>query len=293
MSRRVVVGLTVGACVFAVAGTAQAKGAGRYLPKGTPYAAEVRATILATIDANSHLDQVTPNVCETQSSEEMTNEVFDVKWHALYRNVTVPIADGRDLGKAATRLHVPAEPTSPGTGGAHDSTYDISGFGPPTQQGDQLAGGSDCTKHAFSGKGDYSSTGKPENGRFDFNDDFGPRHLFTFEMPPITPKPATYAGADGGQVAVPDDLTNITEGVNQHSGFAAKPGWNIVYADFDIDQLRKLRTQSKVTLHLVNKGTHDCSDHANGVTCDTRWNYNWTVILQRKFFYRTKQRYRR
>jgi hypothetical protein len=234
-----------------------------------------------------------PNVCESQSSETLTDEVFDVKWHALYRNVTVPVADGRELGKAASRLHVPAEATSPGRGGAYDSTYDISGFGPPTQEGDQMAGGSDCTKHAFSGKGDYTSTGKPLNGRFDFNDEFGPRHVFTFEMPTITPKPATDVGSEGGKLEVPDDLTNITEGVNQHTGFTAKPGWNIVYADFDIEQLKKLRTHSKVTLHLVNKGTHDCSDHGNGTTCDTKWNYNWTVILQRKFLYYTKQAYRR
>ena len=68
--------------------------------------------------------------CDTQSGVENQNVVLDVDWRVAYNQVTVPVADAKELGRAAKQLHLRVTPTSPGTDQGTTGTYDVSGFGP-------------------------------------------------------------------------------------------------------------------------------------------------------------------
>ena len=277
--------------------TAIAKRNSHVLPAGTPYAAETRAKVLGTVDLTYSDDSVTYNVCETESSEYKINGSYGITWAGTYPHVTVPVADGRELGRAAKRLHVQAQPTSNGTGGLLEGTYSITGSEPPTTAGNQGVGGSDCTSVPFSGSGDFRGLGTPTFLRGDYKDPIaGTRHLFTFEMPAVEPSPSTYVDGTGGSDSVFDEWLDEYDTVPEPPNIlATEPDWNSVPVHFDINVLKQLVHRKQVQLKPLYQGTHDCSQtNATGTdNCTVHWKFSWTVTLIRTHLYKTVRAYRR
>jgi hypothetical protein len=271
---------------------------GSVLPKGTPYAAEVTAHIVGSVDISYSDDDTTYSVCEEQSAESKISEGFGFDWGVSYPHVTVPVADAEQLGKADKRLHVDAQPTSNGVGGLLNSNYTITGSEPATNGGNQGAGGSDCQPIAYNGSGTFQDDGKPTFALEDFNHIWGLSHTFVFVMPAIQATPATYSEPTGGSDSVYDDLTDVTDTIPMSANtLQSQPSWATVPADFDITKLRQLIHSSSVTLPVSYSSTYDCSDNVDPSTgsdsCSVTWHYKWTVKLVKKFLYRTKRAYAR
>ncbi len=286
----------VATLAFAAAAT---PAAARTLRKGTPYAAETTASVIGTADVHFVHDQTTNNVCEAEPSKSNLEQTYMLDWTAKYPHVTVPVADSRELGRAYRRLHVQEQPTSSGKGGLMLGDYDINGGGPPTEEGGQAAGGSDCTVKPYGQKGSFKSTGKPGFTRMDVKDFFNARrHLFFFAMPPLTADPPSYTDSLGNVVDVYGALSDAVNLVPEPANLLlAKGGWNTVPAEFSIGELKGLRRHSTVRLPAnTYTGTHDCSAESNAEgsdVCSVNWTFKWTVVLHRRFLYRTKRAYRR
>lgn len=272
------------------------------LPKGTPYAAETTASIIGTVDMHYTDDNSTSEVCDPNASQFTSAEIkvdktFSFDWAANYPHVTVPVADTSELGAAYKRLHVPAQPTSEGHGGLTTSSYDITGTGPATTNGDGSS--TDCSHTPFGGSGRFSNFGSPDFSRLNVTDFFGDtRPVYYFTMDPIFASPATYQDSYGNTIKVSDDEDEVYNLIPLPSSvLETKPTWDSVPADFSIDELRTLIHGSTVRLHPnVYSGTLNCSEPPGPVisdVCSLNWTFRWTVTLHKKFLYVTKRAYRR
>jgi hypothetical protein len=269
------------------------------LPKGTPYAAEV----IATITGESHLTltstETTFNVCEAESKVADENDEYDLDWKARYPQVTVPVAGKRQLGRASKKLELRVEPTSDGTGGLTDGTFHLSGHSPPTDLGNQGAGSSDCAKQPYEASGTFTAT-RPTfedltyaDGVFD-----QPRQLFEFDLGTIdAATPAAFSLPDGSQGDPVAELNNAVAGVPTPAAILnVPPGISNVPTDFQLKELEALVEKPSVTLYRRTSGSHDCGAPATAegeLKCKVEWNYQFRVKLTRRFLYLTKARYAR
>lgn len=297
----VVVGTVTAAGVIGLMGTGAATARGRahtghrLLPAGTPYAAEVYAKITGSVSVVRTEDSTTYRVCQGDPSNAHYSGSFNLTWATTYPQVTVPVADQRELGAAAMRLHVDVQPTSNGTGGLLDSSYSIEGFGPPTVGSTQP---SDCAKKSYSQDGSFKAQGRPTFGRTDvrklFND---PQHVFFFAMPMVRATPAQYFDSQGTPIQVDEDRSDATGAVPQPQNvIVTRPAWDAVFGDFGINTLKQLVHKGQIVVHPKYAGDADCGSHSSdaGVyTCKVKWSYVWEVKLVRRFLYRTRRAYRR
>jgi hypothetical protein len=299
MRRNVIIVLAIGLLGSVTPATAEASGARaarhRTLPVGTPYAAEVKAQITGAVTIVRTKDGVTNGVCGASPSNSHYQGSFSLPWFAKYPQVTVPVADQRELGAAAKRLHVDAQPTSKGTGGVLDATYSINGYGPPTVGSGES---SDCAQKPYSQDGSFKAVGPAEFGRDDVHTPFGVRHVFSFGMPEVQEIPAQYVDNMGTTIDVGQDFTDAVAAVPQPTNLLlAEPGWDSVFADFSIDELKKLVHNSRVNVTVpVSAGTADCGSNtsdAGSYSCTVKWSYVWHVTLIKRFLYRTKHAYAR
>ncbi|MGH2876543.1 MAG: hypothetical protein ACRDNS_18840 [Trebonia sp.] len=289
----------LGAALLVAPGTALARG--HTVPKGTPYAAEVIATITGTSHLTYQDNYTLFLVCEEQSAVTDTQQTFDFKWSVRYPQVTVPVATRAQLGRAWKRLHVRPQPTAKGTSGAERASYEITGDAPPTADGNQGAGGSDCTDQAYSGSGLFVA-GRPIFGDLTFEQVEGPRQVFVFDLGDVfDAQPVSYTMPDGSEGDPIVDLQNVVDHVPikgmRMLGDTQAPGYNTVPAVFPIDVLTGLVHRPRIALPAINRSdSRDCGTPSNGVSldvCTVTWAFHYNVTLTRRFLYRTKRAYAR
>ena len=280
------------------AGAAQAKG--KTLPKGTPYAAEVSAEITGTVKMSQDFDNVTQNVCEDKPDHVAEHEQFLLNWKARYPHITVPVAGKAQLGKAYARLHVPVTPTSSGTGGLAGGGYEIDGTAPTTDQ--------TCDQVRFTG------SGKMETAPFDplvnernvLVDDMAggakPRTIFGFLLGTVdSARPATVTKPRGAGES--DDVATAFRGLEDTLPPPAvdtynnpPPTYNSLALDLPFERFRPLLKHATLTVPIADAGTIDCGRSDPGIstsTCTDKYDYAYTVVLHRKFLYKTVRAYPR
>jgi hypothetical protein len=298
----VAVGL-VGGATSATPAVAKARSV---LPKGTPYAAETKVEIAGQVSLHYHDVNVTQQVCPSSDPSSATtdrNWEFGFSWAAKYPQVTVPVITTKHLGAAWHRLHLRVQPTSDGTGGLVDSTYTIGGYGPPTTNGDGSP--SDCAQQPVQQSGSFTAAGLPTSVDTDRGDIFAQLvHRFEFIMPAAYAQPASYTDYQGQQQTVEDALTEATNSVpGAGSWSAGHPDWDTMLANLPDQMLVPLAKPNvhQVTIHQDYDSPtlgHDCSspntDPAVSTdTCTVEWSYDWTIVLQKRFLYRTRKAYHR
>jgi hypothetical protein len=276
------------------------------LPKGTAYAAETKVEIRADISLHYHDVNITQQVCPGSDPSSATtdrNWQFGFSWAARYSHVTVPVITAKQLGAAWHKLHLRVQPTSDGTGGLLDSNYTIGGYGPPTTNGDGSP--SDCAQQPVHQSGSFTAVGRPVSLDTDRGDIFAPlAHRFEFVMPAAYAQPADYADYQGQQQAVDDALTEATNTVPGAGSWAAgHPDWDVMLANLPDHKLLPLARPNvhTVTIHQDYDSPtlgHDCSSPSTDPavstdTCTVEWSYHWTIVLQRRFLYRTRKAYHR
>lgn len=276
---------------------AAASRAHRVLPKGTPYAAEVIATIGGESHLTSSVTATTFNVCEAESQVSDHEDDYDFRWQARYPQVTVPVADAERLGRAYKRLHVRVRPTADGRGGLAEGTFHFSGHSPPTNEGNQGAGGSDCARQPFESSGTFTAT-HPTFADLTYKAFEGPRQAFDFDLGSIdTAAPASFTMPDGSQADPLSNLDQAAEAVPRLPAVLNIPAeYDNVPASFDISKLMKLAHSPSVTIYSRTSGSHDCSvpaDDFGALQCKVEWNYQFRIKLTRRFLYRTKADYAR
>lgn len=267
------------------------------LPRGTPYAAEVIATIGGESHLTSSVTATTFNVCEAEPQVSDHEDDYDFRWQARYPQVTVPVADAEQLGAAYKKLHVRVQPTADGTGGLTEGTFHFSGHSPPTNEGNQGVGGSDCAKQPFAAAGAFTAT-HPTFADLTYKAFEGPRQAFDFDLGSIdSAAPASFTMPDGSQADPLSVLDQDAEAVPATPAVLnIPPEYDNVPASFDIAQLRKLAHSPSVTIYSRTSGSHDCStptDDFGALQCKVEWNYQFRIKLTRRFLYRTKAAYAR
>ena len=281
---------------LAAAAPAQAMKA-KIVPKGTAYAAEVKMTVEGTVNVEKHTRLETYRRCQSGASAKYKQDVvIGGSWTAKYNQVTVPIKNEQDLGRAFKKLHVPVTPTSPGKAGFLGS-FAIGGYGPQTQ-GD--GGDSDCAQQDYFTQGTLGTDPQSKATFIDQPHKFhGQTLLFsTFLLGlPGAPVPDTFTDSLGDPYStdrlVGNVLTDVpdqefTVETNFHDGLA---DFGAFAGDFDPDDLKFLERQKVVQLSdIVRSGEADCGtetneDHDQG--CTIKWSFKFTPKFTRHFLYRT------
>ena len=276
---------------------------GRFLPAGTPYAAEVRANITGTVHFEEHDHVDTHSVCDAGVDQIVNeNETYDLRWGVSFNQVTVPIATAAELGRAARRLHLRATPTSNGINRGSTGTWSVSGTGPTTSDG--------CDSVPYSASGTLAFEGRPVIVRaiVEQGNPFEEHAVYGFQMPPTVEAspdswPDTYGEQEVSVQTFLGSIENIPSVRATRGQITAghDADWNFLAAEFETGgQLVRLRTHSAVTLPpITNDGTTltQCpasitSDFQDS-TCNGKYSMNYKVTLMRHALYRTKRAYRR
>lgn len=302
MSRRVALPLLLSAALALVPGTAQAKKP-KVVPEGTPYAAEVKMTVKGTVNVEEHRTFEQFHFCQSGADARYKKDVvIGGSWTAKYNQVTVPIKNEQDLGRAFKRLHVPITPTSPGKSGFLGS-FAIGGYGPPTASD---GGDSDCAQQDYFTQGTLG-TDSPIKAMFidqphKFHGLTLPFATFLLGVPG-PPSPATWTDSMGGQSSTDREIGNVITDVPDQELELENNGHNDVVdfggfqSDFDLEILRHLEDQKVVQIpDLVRSGEKDCgsdSDELHTQSCTIKWSFKFTPVLTRHFLYKTKRDYRR
>jgi hypothetical protein len=223
-------------------------------------------------------------------------------WTAKYNQVTVPIKNEHDLGRAYKRLRVNVTATSPGTSGFLGS-FAIGGYGPLTQSD---GGDSDCAQQEYFTQGTLGTDSPIEALFLDQPHKFQGLTLpfATFVLGrPGPAAPSTYTDSLGGQNSTDRELSNVITDVPDQELELENNGHNDVIdfggfqADFDTEILRGLERQKVVQIpDLVRSGEKDCgsdTDDLHTESCTIKWSFKFTPKLTRHSLYRTKRDYAR
>jgi hypothetical protein len=274
----------------------------KLLLKGTPYAAEVTATVHGTVLLDQMQRAETKGVCEQQSSVSTSEGQFSAAWNARYPQVTVPVAGQPDLGAAFKKLHVNVTPTSDGSGGLQRSSFAIAGKEPATSDGNQGAGGSDCTPIAYSSKGTLSSSPRPTavTRSVKLFSALESSDLWYFSLGNVDGSaPSRYTLPDGTQGDPASDFQQAASLVptDAATNNLLPPSEGSVPAHFKISDTRKLVKRKQVSIDIpVYKSSSDCGLPATDIEsydCRITWSYSYRVTLRKRFLYRTKRTYKR
>jgi hypothetical protein len=268
---------------------------------GRPYAAQVTAAVLGTVDVKYSDDQTTYMVCENQASENDLSETFSLDWEASYPRINLPLLTASQLGSSLRSIHLNLSPPD-GTGELMAGDYQINGEGPPTDGGNQTAGGSDCTQVPYGGQGRITASGPAHTAqvRSDGQLITSPASFFGSQildlgMPLAEATPATYKDSLGDTAQVMGDLAEATDQIPYPGGataaFTSLATWETVPVQAPLSRLRQLAHKSRLKLApVVYSGTHDCSaSDANGITaqqCSVSWVFRYTIVLKRTRLYR-------
>jgi hypothetical protein len=286
--------------LVALAGQA-APAAARTVPKGTPYAAEVQLKVKGTVEVEETFDGEVYRQCPSgASSKQKLHTKVTGTWVATYNQVTIPVANEFELGRAYTRLHVPVTATSKGKG-AFLGGFQIDGHGPATEgTGEE----SDCGSVDFSTAGLLGADPSVPPTFFDqphkVNGVTEPYPLFVLGAPG-TASPEMWADAEGTQRSVEtqvlNTLTDVPEApqtenatVYDNADFGGFAG------NFDISNLRYLIKHRKYREgDIARIGQSDCnSDFTQDYKkeCRLTWSFKYQPVITRHFLYKTKRPYR-
>jgi hypothetical protein len=308
----VAAGALFAVCALALAPRlAQARG---IVPKGTPYAAVVSATVTGETYVEVHTQDVTDNVCEDQSAVSTYNGSVDIHWSASYPSITVPVADAKDLGKAYGRLHLNLKPfVGPGKAGQFTGNFDISGSEPATTYGNQYAGGSDCKPVPFSASGGFTPCLKPPSLIRSLAPlPRGVQMVYVLQMESVClADPAQYEMPDGDTRDPVQDLQAAAGKVSDVPGNPPAgafgiangrpvPGWDGLSFTFGNDKFKPLVHRSSLKLRFQDNdlgGGEDCGsspdDGTGSDSCKVSWRYYYVVTFKRKVLHRTTRAYPR
>lgn len=265
------------------------------VPQGFPYAAEVRFEIRGKVHYEYHNLVTTPNACDTQSSSYKQNIVIDVDWRVAYNQVTVPVANDKELGAAAKRLLLRVTPTSDGVDQGSAGTYDVNGFGPSSSDR--------CDRVDYAQQGALTIAGRPSYAdmSIDESDPFTLRQMFFFTMLQVaSAKPPTYRDEYGASSKIEPWIYLSDIPSAKANMLLQKADWNAVGVEYS-PQFRALRTNAIVQLKpITRQGTvpmPDCTSSSvpgePSEDCSARYSITYDITLKRHFLYLTKREYPR
>ena len=269
------------------------------LPKGTPYAAEVKAHITGVVHITGNATATTYTVCTPSGDAVDTrSEDYKVNWQASFPQITVPVITSQALGKAAKRLHVPITPTSTGTAAAIGG-YHIQGMAPPTSNSGT---DTDCQQKPFSATGLFGGNGTALYYNELVTDGYAKVHYWELAMvdaDAFAGSPPTFDLPDGTTVPIAKEFgiwTALTPTLD--TPLYTAPGWNFVNLRLDESKLvalAKPRVKS-VEFKASDDSSKDCSqpaDSSSSYVCSVKWTVDWTITLTRRFLYHTVRAYQR
>jgi hypothetical protein len=278
---------------------------GRYLPKGTPYAAEVRAVIDGQFEMDETYkgDTFQPD-CPTGGpfgphivNGETTKAT--IHWKLAFNQVTVPVATENELGKAFKKLGVKSQPTSNGVDRGSTGHIHIQGYHPP-----ETDAALSCGKYNYSGDAKPVLIGKPRF--FELPDKNANTSTFFFGTPTVIDfTPSTYTDTPDDRPFIEDfsALTGHIPNPDEAGGGPMAISFDSVPALFDIQQLKKLRSSGSVRIPTRHRSghLHYCEDHidnnpnddGNTFTCKSNFDITYKITLKKHFLYRSKHAYRR
>jgi hypothetical protein len=155
------VGIAAAVCALALPGTALAgdqvggRGTGggcdpkTCVPKGTPYAVEVKLRMDFTARADVAFSYQTSDECSGDTRDVGETENTTVASNVTFPHITLPIATKQDLGAAYRRLHVKPTATATGTGAVTDGHFNATSDGP---------WGENCTEVRYETDNDLNSS---------------------------------------------------------------------------------------------------------------------------------------
>jgi hypothetical protein len=265
------------------------------VPQGFPYAAEVRFEIHGKVHYEYHNTVTSPNVCDTQSSVQNENVDINVDWRVAYNQVTVPVADDKELGAAAKRLRLRVTPTSDGVDQGSSGTYDVNGFGPSSD--------GRCDKVNYGQQGTLTIAGRPSytDMSIDTTDPFTSRQVFFFTMLQVAAaNPPTYRDEYGANTKIEPWIYLSDIPSAKDNMLLQKADWDTVGVEYT-PQFRALRTNALVQLKpIARQGSvpmPDCTTSSvagePSQICTASFSSTYTITVKRHFLYLTKREYPR
>lgn len=294
--------VVVGALVTLAAAAGVPPGAvaasAKSLPKGTPYAAEVKATITGTVKATESSTFRTESVCEAEPQVGTDQRIVNLTWKVTFPQITVPVATAKDLGKAFKRLHVKVTPTADGDGGLTGGSLQVSGTGP--------SNGNTCDQVNY---GAVATLRGQESDPFlfekvvdvDGDGNQAKRSLFGFQLGSLgSASPATLERpipGDSDTVRVVDSLLGRLPEASNNFLNNPPPEWDQLTLDVPTEYFKPLVHRPSVTFPLTDAGTTDCGSATDpGVSayrCSLARSLNYTIKLERRTLYKTVRAYPR
>lgn len=286
------------AAAWASLALASSASASSVLPKGFPYAVKADVLISQTWQI-AYIDASTlNNVCQTQSSTVHQQWNFDGMWKRGFYPVTLPVADARQLGKAAAHIHVALPGFSPPITriGKQEALYTVTGYGPSTAFGDGRA--SDCDHKPFGGHGDLVMANDQTLFRKPGSLFAAPEQVFYAGLGDFAyAKPASFTGSAAGQVDVGGMFNQIVGYLPPAQG---KDSWNRLVVGLPVVFLKDLVRDRNIVINIGEQGEQHapCSastnftDDTGSEKCTIYWHYSeLRVLVAREKLLRTTRAY--
>jgi hypothetical protein len=274
------------------------------VPKGTPYAAEVRITINGTAKLSQDITDNGYSDCSYDGGPSTTvdNEHYELNWKATFPHVTVPVATKEELGRAYRRLHVEPKPTADGTGGLTGGSFNVSGRVPYQDQ----AG---CPGTPYSSGGSIADPDRPYASQDVVHihktdvDALG----FFLSGGAMRATPESYEVPDGyGGTQTQDVLTGLGSVESQVPPNPADTDGDLVekhpIADWNAVALSKrvgfyhgLVHEQSLPASGSYKGNLDCGSVTDfgKTTCQVLWDYEYDMTLHLIALHKTRNDYPR
>lgn len=294
MRRGIAIALAGAGSLVVWGGAATAK-MGGVIPKGTPYAAEVRMQVTGQAIAEEVQTLTTYNVCEAEPQTVHNDFKATLNWKATYNQVTVPVMTPQELGAAAKRLFVKVTPTSNGTGGLASGSYDANGTTPSDPNS--------CDAVNYTSSGTYADGGSVPT--FEDNGDLNglPRLFFDVGAPgAATPGDFMDATGDDYDPAQIEGtiFSTIPSAADDPTGLNGAADVADFGADFDAAELRQLAEPHPGPVELTpitRNGMVDCGSEqdpdVSSLTCTITYTFAYRVTMTRHSLYRTQRAYSR
>jgi hypothetical protein len=282
-----------------LAGSASAKGV---VPKGTPYAAEVKLVVEGDVHLADHHAMVENGICSGGANTPTFNDYasFGFAYKITYPQVTIPVAGRKELGKAYRRLHVRPTPTAKGKVNSWTAGDQFSGNGP--SQADL------CQSVNYDNPAGTLTGGQPSFAQVVQNRNGQKVDEWTLQVAPnLRADPPLWYQADGSEEDALNSFQLAQGYVPQDPTFDhSDPGVSPLEALYvalidDPEAFRPLihnphhamQTSGHYAGDTACEGEPDINDASGSSTCSVTWDYRDDVTIISHFLYRTKRAYRK